>query len=97
MVAGRNFASGITAAEVVIRKLFSYNPRNTFRFMNLQNPWVWVVGGVAILLIAAAMLKHFFSEDARILRRKRKSNTRVVSKSRRPTVRFSVNTDKKKK
>jgi hypothetical protein len=65
--------------------------------MNFDNPMVWVIGGVAILLLLAALLKHFFSEEARIQRRKRKSNARVVSKSRRPTVKFSVNTDEKKK
>jgi hypothetical protein len=65
--------------------------------MNFDNPMVWVIGGVAILLIVAAAVKNLFSEEARILRRKRKSNTRVVSKSNRPTVRFSVKTGKRDK
>ncbi len=64
--------------------------------MNFENPVVWIVAGVACLLILSVVLKHFFSEEARVERRRRKSNTRIVSIARKPTVRFSVKTPKRK-
>jgi peptidoglycan/LPS O-acetylase OafA/YrhL len=65
--------------------------------MNFKDPLVLIVCGVAVVLIAAIVFSRFFSEEARRERRRRKSNSRVVSKSNRPTVKFSVNTPDKKK
>lgn len=64
--------------------------------MNFQDPLVLVVSGIAAVLILAILFSRFFSEEARIERRRRKSNSRIVSKSNRPTVKFSVNTKDKK-
>ncbi len=58
----------------------------------------------ALLILAGLLLvagywvaTHFFSEDAIQERRRRRSNRRVASKAKRPMVRFSVRTKKKKK
>lgn len=63
--------------------------------MKLDNPVFLVVAGLAAALVVAVALNHFFSRDARIQRRKRKSNARVINKAHRPTVRFSVKTDER--
>jgi peptidoglycan/LPS O-acetylase OafA/YrhL len=65
--------------------------------MNFENPLVLVVCGIATVLIVALVFSRFFSEEARRERRRRKSNARVVSKSNRPTVRFSVNAKDERK
>ena len=53
---------------------------------------------VLIALIAAGVWVGLglFSRDARLERRRRESHSRIVSKSDRPMVRFSVKTPKKK-
>jgi hypothetical protein len=38
----------------------------------------------------------YFSEEARMRRRRRKSHSKIISKTRRPIVRFSVRPPKKK-
>ena len=59
--------------------------------MDFQNPIVWATGGL-IALVAIVFLASYFSVEARVERRRRRSNSRVVSKSNRPTVKFSVRT-----
>ncbi len=46
----------------------------------------------ALLFVAAALWSGFtfLSPDARLRRRRRKSNRRVISRSNRPSVKFSV-------
>jgi hypothetical protein len=51
----------------------------------------WLVGLAVLAIVAAAA---FLSPDARLRRRRRKSNKRIVSRSNRPSVRFSVKTPK---
>ena len=61
----------------------------------MQHEWLLFV---LIALIVAGVWAGFamFSRDARLERRRRKSHSRIVSKSDRPMVRFSVKTPKKK-
>lgn len=63
----------------------------TIRAMDFSNPMVWVIGAV-ILIAASLLVKSYFSPAARIERRRRKSNSPVVSTARRPMVKFSVKT-----
>ena len=64
--------------------------------MDWENPVVWIVVGV-IALIALTIIGPRFSAEARLGRRRRRSNARVVSKSRSPSVKFSVHTKEEKK
>ena len=58
-----------------------------------------VVLGLALVVIVAGfwIAKHFFSDEARWERRRRRSNAPITSKHNRPSVRFSVNLKKRKK
>jgi hypothetical protein len=51
---------------------------------------------VAVLAAGYWVVTHFFSPEARWERRRRRSNARVTSTAKRPTVRFSVRAPKKK-
>lgn len=53
----------------------------------------WLIGLVGAALLLWALL---LNPEARLRRRLRKTHSRIVSKARRPTVRFSVRTPKKK-
>ena len=64
--------------------------------MDFQNPIVWVIVGLIVLAIAVLVVAPRFSPQARLDRRRRKSNARIVSKAERPTVKFSVRTKNKK-
>jgi hypothetical protein len=74
------------------------NPAGVFLIvrMDLENPIVWIVVGV-LVLIGVAVIVPRLSAEARLGRRRRKNNARVVSKSQRPTVKFSVHTKDEKK
>jgi len=52
----------------------------------------WVIGVIAVGVWAAS---SYFSRDARLERRRRKSHGRIISKANRRTVRFSVRVPKK--
>ena len=65
--------------------------------MDFQNPIVWIVLGLVVLLGIGVFVASYFSPEARLERRRRKSNARIVSKTNRPTVKFSVRTGKPKK
>jgi hypothetical protein len=52
----------------------------------------WLLGLIAVA--AVGVLLYQFSTDVRMRRRRRKSHSRVISKSRQPTVRFSVRSPK---
>ena len=60
--------------------------------MDFENPIVWIGGGVVALTVIVLFVAPRFSTEARLERRRRKSNARIVSKSDRPTVKFSVRT-----
>jgi uncharacterized membrane protein len=63
--------------------------------MDFENPMMWVVG-LIVVAVSIAIIAPRFSAQARLERRRRKSNARIVSKSDRPTVKFSVRTKNKK-
>ncbi len=65
--------------------------------MNFDNPNVWTGIGFAGIGFAIFALTHYFSDDSRLERRRRKSNSRIVAKSRRPMVKFSVSTPQLKR
>jgi type II secretory pathway pseudopilin PulG len=51
---------------------------------------------LGLVLFAASVLgPRYFSSEAKAERRRRRSNRRISSKNRQPTVKFSVHTDKK--
>lgn len=52
---------------------------------------------LAVIVVGFWIAKHFFSDEARWERRRRRSNAPIASKHNRPTVRFSVNLKKRKK
>jgi hypothetical protein len=62
--------------------------------MDFDNPAVWILGSLA-LVATVVLIAPRWTKEARLERRRRKSNAPIVSKSRRPTVRFSVRTKKK--
>jgi hypothetical protein len=64
--------------------------------MDLENPVYWIVIGL-VALIALAIIGPRFSAEARLGRRRRRNNARVVSKSRSPSVKFSVHTKEEEK
>src|SRR5262245_29036116 len=61
--------------------------------MHFDNPIILVLAGV---VVAAAIWAgaRFFSTDAKLERRRRRSNARIVSKSKQPMVKFIVRTKK---
>jgi hypothetical protein len=64
--------------------------------MDFENPIVWIVGAVIAVTVIVVFVAPRFSTEARLERRRRKSNARIVSKSNRPTVKFSVKTKESK-
>ncbi len=48
----------------------------------------WILGLVAVAVLVP--LVSVLTRDARLRRRRRKSHSRIISKSRQPSVRFSV-------
>ena len=62
--------------------------------MNFDNPVVLVSIGLVAVIAGVFAIRHFFSEEARLERRRRRSNTRVSSTANRPMVKFSVRTKK---
>lgn len=64
--------------------------------MDFENPIVWIFGGLALIVIVVLFVVPRLGKEARMERRRRKSNARIVSKSRQPSVKFSVRTKDKK-
>lgn len=56
---------------------------------------VWWVAGLTVLFLLGALIFQL-SPTARLRRRRRKSHTPLISKARRPMVKFSVRTPRKK-
>jgi hypothetical protein len=65
--------------------------------MNFGNATLLAVLGVAVVIGAVWIVRRFFSADARWHRRRRRSNTRLASNAKRPTVKFSVRTEKERR
>lgn len=63
--------------------------------MNLDNPMLLLAAGF-LVAIAIWGFSHYFSHDAKLGRRRRRSNTRLEPKANRPMVRLSVRTRKKR-
>ncbi len=62
----------------------------------MSDGWLsWSVGGVVFVGVAVLVASQF-SPEARLRRRRRKSHSPIVSKTRRPTVKFSVTVPKEK-
>ena len=55
---------------------------------------VRVILGILAVIVGAWVVRHFFSAEARLERRRRRSNMRVASTGKRPIVKFSVRTRK---
>ena len=64
--------------------------------MDFVSPIVWIVAGVIVLGIILVFVAPKFSTAARLERRRRKNNARIVSKEKRPSIKFSVRTRDKK-
>jgi|SwirhirootsSR3_FD_contig_31_27135072_length_606_multi_5_in_0_out_0_1 hypothetical protein len=56
--------------------------------------WFWIVG--ILVVLGAVVLPGAFSKEARLERRRRKSHSRLRSKTNRPSVRFSVKVPREK-
>jgi hypothetical protein len=56
----------------------------------MQHDWlVWLIIGLAAIGLAVASVM-LLSSEARLRRRRRKSPSRIISKTNRPSVKFSV-------
>jgi len=62
----------------------------------LHNEWL-VLAVIALLVLGVLAGTGFFSREARLRRRRRKSHSRVISKTQRQSVRFSVRSPNEKK
>jgi hypothetical protein len=55
---------------------------------------LWCLLGLVVLALGLVVFRY--TSDTKLRRRRRKSHSRIVSKSRRPMVRFSVKPPKEK-
>ena len=60
--------------------------------MNLDGSFTLLILGIITMVVGILFARHFFSVEARLERRRRRSNTRVSSTARRPMVKLSVQT-----
>jgi len=60
-----------------------------------RNPVVWL-SGMIVFAGALFLARRCFSPEARLRRRREKSNRRVISRKQGPTVRLAVDVDKPK-
>jgi len=63
--------------------------------MSFDNPFVLAAISLIVLVAMFGFAAHYFSPEARLERRRRRNNARVVSKTRRPMVTLSVKTKKR--
>jgi hypothetical protein len=61
--------------------------------MNFEPILMLVVAGLVVLAVIW-WLARYFSTEAKLERRRRRSNARIASKTRRPSIKFSVRTKK---
>jgi hypothetical protein len=64
--------------------------------MILDNPWMLLAAG-SLVAAAGWYVSHHFSRDAKLTRRRRRSNSRVEPRVNRPVVKLSVRTGSKKR
>ena len=76
--------------------LYKILPTPQINRMSFENPLAWMIGGLLLFVILVVVLAPRFSNDARLERRRRKSNARIVNKTGKPTVKFSVRTKDRK-
>ena len=62
--------------------------------MRLDQPLVLVVFSAIVLAVGIGVGTRYFSPEARLERRRRKSNYRVVNKAKGPSVTLNVKTKK---
>lgn len=63
--------------------------------MNFGNAFLLAVIALMVVVAVYWLVTHFFSAEAKIDRRRRRSNSRIASNTKRPSVKFSVRTPKK--
>ena len=63
--------------------------------MSFIKPVLLTVSSLIVLVAIVALIAHFFSPEAKLERRRRRNNYRVISKSRRPMVKLSARTKKR--
>lgn len=64
--------------------------------MNLESIVLGVIGSVLIICLAWTAVS-LFSHDARVERRRRKNNAKVINRAGRPMVKLSAKTDNKER
>lgn len=64
--------------------------------MNFAHSLALLIIGLVVIVVSYWVAAHFLSEEAKQERRRRRSNARVTSNAKRPTVKFSVRTKKTK-
>jgi len=62
--------------------------------MSFDNPVILAAVGLIVLVALVSFAAHFFSPEARLERRRRRNNYRVVSKAKRPIVTLNARTKK---
>ena len=65
--------------------------------MSLETLMLLAVVSVALLAGGYWIVTHYFSEEARWERRRRRSNAPIASRSNRPSVKLSVRTKKERR
>jgi len=65
--------------------------------MSLGELVVIVLGGCLLVIAGIKLTRNFFSESAKLERRRRRSNAPIVAKANRPMVKFSVRTKKSRR
>lgn len=86
LVSGLNFSSQKTSFDEALFFCAQLG-------MNFENPIALILGAF-FLCVVGLMVASNFSAEAKLERRRRKSNARIVRKSGRETVKFSVKTGK---
>ena len=62
----------------------------------MKNPFLWLLGGLAFVLVLS-VARVYFSPEARARRRREKSHKPVISRRSGPTVRLAVKVDEPKR
>jgi len=74
--------------------LYNFQRRPKLPHMNFGNPVVLAAIILIVLIGLVGISARYFTSDARLERRRRRNNYRVVSKSKRPIATLSVRTKK---
>ena len=61
---------------------------------NFANPVLLAAVGLIVLVAMVGFAAHFFSPEAKLERRRRRNNYRVISKSKAPAVRLNARAKK---